>query len=86
MIAHDHVERDRHLEILHRLPEPGERGVVEVTAAPGRDVRREEHAHAPLRAGAQRLRDRALGVQQGDVRDRVQASVTWPSQQMPIVG
>ena len=38
-VAHDHMEANRHLEILRRLPEPREDRVVEVASAAGGEVR-----------------------------------------------
>src|SRR5438132_1298323 len=71
-IAHDHVEGDRHLQLLRRLPEPREGGIVEVSAAAGRQVRREEDADAPVAPGADRLLHGALGIEERDVGDRVE--------------
>jgi hypothetical protein len=55
-------------------PEAGEPGVVEVPSVAGRDVRREEDPDAAVLAGPDGLLDGAVGIEQGDVRDRVQAT------------
>jgi hypothetical protein len=63
-IAHDHVEGDRHLQLLRRLPEAREDRVVEVSAAAGGEVRREKDAHAAVAPRANRLLHGTLGIEQ----------------------
>ena len=72
VVAHHHVECDRHLEVLHRLPEAAECGVVEVAAAPRGDVRREEDADTSVLARADGLLDRPVRVEERDVGDGVE--------------
>ena len=66
------MKADRHLQVLNGFPEADKDGVVEVLPAARHHIRRQKHPHAALLFRPHHFVSRAVRVNQGDMRDRIQ--------------